>query len=284
MAGTQQPSPGHTNPEQYTIGFSDATLRAMNSRTLASCASFFIPYLRPLMSVLDCGCGAGSMTVELAQYVMPGEVVGLDVESRPLEQARTLAAARTVVNVRFEQGDVYRLPYADATFDAVFSHALISHLGDPARALAEMRRVLKSGGVAAVVENDTGTLVSSPPGSAMERYNDLFTRVQRHNGGGQLAARHLRSAVLVAGFTSAEAHAGGEAFGTPERARMFAANTAATASSANFVRTVVDEGWASKAEVAELPRRLLEWGERPDAFFGVLKCGVVAWVGPPHSR
>jgi hypothetical protein len=41
--------------------------------------------------------------------------------------------------------------------------------------------------------------------------------------------------------------------------------------------------WATEAEVAELPRRLLEWGERPDAFFGVLKCGAVAWVGPQQS-
>jgi len=52
-------------------------------------------------------------------------------------------------------------------------------LREPARALAEMRRVLKPGGIAAVIENDAYTWLASPPGSAMERFWDLFTRRQR---------------------------------------------------------------------------------------------------------
>ena len=116
------------------------------------------------------------MTLELAERVAPGEVVGLDMEPSVLDQARALASERGTDNVRFEQGNVYALPYADDTFDVLYSHALMSHLHEPARALAEMWRVLKPTGMAAVVENDPATFVVSPSGSAMERFLELGSR------------------------------------------------------------------------------------------------------------
>jgi hypothetical protein len=183
--------------------------------------------------------------------------------------------------VRFEQADVYALPYPDGGFDLVFSHALTSHLREPARALAAMRRMLKPGGLATVVENDPGTFVIAPAGSAMELFIGLFGRVQHHNGGRRLAARHLRGALLEAGFTRVEAHAAGEGFGTPERARAFALNAATVAGSADFVATVLSEGWATQAELDGLPPDLLAWAEQPDAFLGVLKIGALGWVGDP---
>jgi len=250
----------------------------MQWRTLASCAPFFLPYLEHGISVLDCGCGAGSMTLELAARVAPGEVVGFDLEPGVLEQARASAAAQGIGNVRFDQGDVYALPYADGSFDALFSHALISHLREPARALAEMRRVLKPGGIAAVVENDAYTWVASPSGSAMERFWDLFTRRQRYNGGLQLLPRHLRGALLEAGFGAAEAHAAGEAWGEPEHVRAAAEASAGQVSSAEFSQTAVEQGWATQEEMADLPQGLVMWGERPDAFMAVLKCGALGWT------
>jgi ubiquinone/menaquinone biosynthesis C-methylase UbiE len=104
----------------------------MQRRTLTNCAPFLLRHLRSGMTVLDCGCGAGSMTLELAERVAPGEVVGLDMEPSVLDQARALASERGTDNVRFEQGNVYALPYADDTFDVLYSHALMSHLHEPA--------------------------------------------------------------------------------------------------------------------------------------------------------
>jgi ubiquinone/menaquinone biosynthesis C-methylase UbiE len=250
----------------------------MQQRTLASCAPFLLPHLRQGLRVLDCGCGAGSMTLELAERVTPGEVVGLDSEPRVLEQARELAATRGLGNVQFDQGDVYTLPYPDASFDALFSHALLSHLREPGRALAEMRRVLRPGGIAAVVENDPATFVVSPSGSAMERFVNLSVRRQRYNGGLQLASRHLRGALLETGFAVTEAHAGAEAWGTPERVRAVAEAFAANMRSAEFVGSMLDQGWATQSELDELNSGLLAWGERPDAFLAVLKCGALGWT------
>jgi SAM-dependent methyltransferase len=268
----------HTASEVYTIGYSDAAVRPMQMRTLATCAESFLPYLHPGMSVLDCGCGPGSLTIELAERVAPGEVVGIDLSGQALDQARALAEARRVGNVRFEVGNVYELPYPAVSFDAVFSHALVSHLSEPARALVEMRRVLKPGGVAAVIDNDPSTFVISPPDSAMARFIALFRVVQEHNGGNRLSARNLRAALLTAGFAEVEIHAAGEGFGTLERTRAFAANTAAVTRSKEFVEAVLSQGWATEVELDALPSALLQWGEQSDAFLGILKCGALGWA------
>jgi hypothetical protein len=75
------------------------------------------------------------------------------------------------------------------------------------RALREMRRVLKPNALAVIIDNDPGTYVVCPSGSALEHFWDLFTRRQRYNGGLQLLPRNLRGALLEAGFATAEAHA-----------------------------------------------------------------------------
>jgi ubiquinone/menaquinone biosynthesis C-methylase UbiE len=109
----------------------------MQQRTLAAYAPFLVPHLRRGLSVLDCGCGGGSITSDLAEHVAPGEVVGIDTGAQALDRARSLAHGRGLRNIRFEEADVYALPFPYASFDIVFSNSLTSHLQDPDRALAE---------------------------------------------------------------------------------------------------------------------------------------------------
>lgn len=117
-------------------------------RTAAKEGAFFVPFLRPGMRVLDLGCGPGSITLGLAETVAPGEVVGVDLQPSQVAQAQALGAARGMMNARFEVADVYRLPFPDGSFDAAFAHVVLMHLREPVRALAEMRRVLRPGGIA----------------------------------------------------------------------------------------------------------------------------------------
>jgi len=264
--------------ETYTLGYSPGVVTALQERTIVTCAGFFLPYLYPGMTVLDCGCGPGAMTIEIAERVAPGQVVGIDLDPGQCARAQALAADRGVTNVRFEPADVYALPYPDTTFDAVFSHALVTHLADPVRAFTESKRVLKSNGVLAVSANDYEAVVVSPASSAMERVLALYPRVMARNGGNRLLARHLRGALLEAGFARAEGHGGSETFGTPERVRSFAAGWAEIARGSSFVDTVLSQGWADQAEMAAIPDDLLLWGERPDAYVALMKCGALGWV------
>lgn len=98
--------------------------------------------------VLDLGCGEGRHVHGL--HVLGGiNVVGLDRDGPSLVKAREglamLPAATATTG--FVEGDAYRTPYADATFDAVICSEVLEHLEDYHAALAEITRVLKPGGV-----------------------------------------------------------------------------------------------------------------------------------------
>ncbi|MEP7214926.1 MAG: class I SAM-dependent methyltransferase, partial [Anaerolineaceae bacterium] len=93
---------------------------AHSRRTAATNAAFFLPHLQPEMRVLDVGCGPGSITAGLADVVAPGEVVGVDANPAAIDMATRSAATASRPSLRFEVADLYRLPFADASFDAVF--------------------------------------------------------------------------------------------------------------------------------------------------------------------
>ena len=94
--------------------------------------------------VLDCGTGAGHTALALAPRA--AHVTGVDITEEMLEEARGLAAARSLGNVRFEIGDASALPYDDASFDVVSNRQSAHHYADLVRALDETKRVLRPGG------------------------------------------------------------------------------------------------------------------------------------------
>jgi SAM-dependent methyltransferase len=94
--------------------------------------------------VLDAGCGGGGMPLSFADEA--GFVVGIDLVNRFGAAGVTLSQERGIRNLDFVQADGQRLPFADASFDWVFSHAVIEHVADAQRYLHECARVLKPGG------------------------------------------------------------------------------------------------------------------------------------------
>src|SRR3954452_12581404 len=102
-------------PEKYTHGHHESVLRAHERRTVANSAAYLLPRLRAGLRVLDVGSGPGTITIDLAERVAPGEVVGLDAAADVVEKAAALAAERGVSNVSFQVGDAYALEAPDAT-------------------------------------------------------------------------------------------------------------------------------------------------------------------------
>lgn len=94
--------------------------------------------------LLDAGCGPGLLLRYFAPLV--AELVGLDATPAMLEQARALLAEAQIHNVTTTLGDMERLPFPDAAFDAVITRYTFHHLLHPERALAELVRVCKPGG------------------------------------------------------------------------------------------------------------------------------------------
>jgi ubiquinone/menaquinone biosynthesis C-methylase UbiE len=102
--------------------------------------------IAPSDCVLDVGCGSGSMARLIARSFPRAKVIGVDVREQYLDFAEERAREEGLRNVTFRRGDVFELPFADATFDVVWAKYLLQWLKEPKTALAELKRVTKPGG------------------------------------------------------------------------------------------------------------------------------------------
>src|SRR6516162_188373 len=106
--------------------------------------------------VLDVGCGTGSLTFTFPEIANVASVTGIDPAESFVEFARS---RNTDPRISFQTADARALPFENDSFDRVFSMLVLQFIPDAARAVAEMRRVVRLGGtVAAAVWDNFGVL------------------------------------------------------------------------------------------------------------------------------
>jgi ubiquinone/menaquinone biosynthesis C-methylase UbiE len=96
-------------PNVYTHGHHDSVLRSHRWRTAANSAAYLLPHLHRGMSLLDVGCGPGTITFDLARRVAPGRVVGVDLSADVIEEAAHAARANGLDAVDLVVGDFREL-------------------------------------------------------------------------------------------------------------------------------------------------------------------------------
>jgi ubiquinone/menaquinone biosynthesis C-methylase UbiE len=101
---------------------------------------------RPGLWWIDVGCGNGAFTQELVKRCAPSDVVGLDPSEAQLAFARSRCKP---LLTQFHQGSAMALPFPDSRFDAAIMALVIFFVPDPAKAVAEMARVVSPGGTVA---------------------------------------------------------------------------------------------------------------------------------------
>ncbi len=253
--------------ETYTTAGSTAFPKFLASRTAENHAAFFLPYLQPGMNLLDCGCGPGTITAGLARIVAPGQTVGIDIAASQLDLARQLAAGQAMPPIRFETASVYDLPFADQTFDAVFSHALIEHLREPLAALREMYRVLKPGGVVGIRSIDKDGQLLAPPDPLPHRFWEIGRKMLALNGANVQSGKHLRAYLRQAGFVRIQAAASYDVHSSPAAIQQWAETAVGLLEEVNFLQQFLAAGAVARSELEEFRRAWLAWGQHPDAFF-----------------
>ena len=264
--------------ETYLHGHHDSVLRSHRWRTAENSAGYLLARLPTGAQVLDVGCGPGTITADLAARVPGGQVTGIDAAPDVLVEARQEAVRRGQANVRFETGDVYRLAYADGTFDVVHAHQLMQHLSDPVRALTEMRRVCRPGGLVAARDGDYGGMFWFPEDPELEEWRVLYQRVARALGGEPDAGRRLRSWARAAGFTAVEASAGSWCYTTPSDRTWWGTLWAERLTESPFGDRVVEHGLATRQELERLASAWRRWADREDGWFCIPHGEIVCRV------
>ena len=239
-----------------------------------------MPHLTPGLSVLDVGCGPGTITVDLAQTVAPGKVTGIDASAKVLDAARALASSQGVANAEFVEADVYDLPFEDATFDIVHAHQVLQHLSDPVLALREMRRVAKPGGLIAVRDADYSAMAWYPESSPLTEWNTLYHEVAAANGAQPDAGRRLLSWVREAGFAdeSITASAGVWCYANAEDRAWWGDLWAERCVSSQFGIQARATGLADDVALEELAHGWRDWAGEPDGWFSIVHGEILARV------
>lgn len=203
--------------------------------------------LGPGAEVLDLGCGSGEVTVEIARRVGPGgRVVGVDMDERVLEHARSTAAEREGP-IEWRVGRAEDL-VESAAYDFVYARFLLSHLPDPSSVLRRMRDAVRPGGCVAVEDIDIAAHTHWPPSDAFRRYVELYRATARARGADSGIGPRLPGLLLDAALEDVTVSISMPVFREGEGkgiARMTLENIAPAA---------IQEGLAEPGEI----RRLLE--------------------------
>ncbi len=263
----------------YAHGHHESVLRSHRWRTAENSAGYLLPLLAPGTRLLDVGCGPGTLTMDLAERIGPdGHVTALEPTEAALDLARAEARRRGTANVGFVVGDVQALDLADDRFDVVHTHQVLQHVDDPVRALREMARVCRPGGVVAARESDYGAFTWFPAVPELDRWRAIYQQVARANAAEPDAGRRLLSWARAAGLREVTAGSSTWCFASPEDRVWWGGLWADRMVHSGVARQAVDRGIATADELEQVADGWRRWAEHDDGWFSVLHGEILARV------
>ena len=254
----------------YSMGFSEEIIAHQMRHRAQTSAAYLLPYLKPGLRVLDFGCGPGAISMGLAEAVAPeGELHGIDMEETQIERARAIAKEQGLTNALFHVGDVTDLPFVDAYFDIAHCHNVLMHVPDTRAVLAEVKRVLKPGGIIASREAIIESSFMYPDFGVMRESWCVYEDIVETDDGHPQMGKELKSHLCGAEFTDIRMSASFELYSTP--ADIAAAYDRGTNwfLSPETIDTALKYG-AATAELCDKMRAAYEkWKNHPGALLAI---------------
>lgn len=131
---------------------------------------------RPGQRLIDLCCGTGDLALVLATKVRPGgQVIGLDAANAPLQVAAARGARQPWLPLQWHQGDALATGLPPQSFDGAVMAYGLRNLADPAEGFRELRRLLRPGGRAALLDFNRPD-PSSPTGAMAAAFQRLYLR------------------------------------------------------------------------------------------------------------
>jgi ubiquinone/menaquinone biosynthesis C-methylase UbiE len=294
-------------PSTYAQGHHVAVTANHVIRTAEADAAFVIPHLKPNYHILDVGCGPGSITTGFAKYVPEGSVTGVDITQEIIKQAQEFlenheSKAGKVGNVSFEIGNVLEgLQFSDKKFDVVFCNQTLIHIPEPVKAMQEMKRVCKEGGMVACREGDPPfhfypelpglqvfhkylwLLIHGPLPSSTSTFQDTTLNMQQpynspHPPNNRAGSR-IHVWARLAGFNPERIikEASVQVTATQDKRNFLAGNMISRIEVAGHRAKFVRLG-ATVEEVDAIVRDLKAWKDDEDGWYAVMNCEVICYV------
>lgn len=265
-----------SSSEKYTHGHHASVVAAHAVRRASEAAAFVLPQLKSPMRVLDFGCGPGTITNDLAEHLLPdGSLVGIDSSYAVIEQARNAATEKNIANVEFEVNSIYETGYESSVFDAAYAHQVLQHLSEPVRALEEVKRVLKPGGICAVREVDWGASAIWPNDERLSKFFDVYSKVAERNGGDAFAGRRLKQWFTDAGFSDLVVTTSTWTFAEGSGLKWWGDQWADRILSSDLAKRAVEYGIATDSDLKDISQGWLDWVQAEGAFFSFIQVEVV---------
>ncbi|KAK2609404.1 hypothetical protein N8I77_002901 [Diaporthe amygdali] len=267
----------------YTHGHHASVVNSHARRTAQDSAAFLLPHLKPHYTILDIGCGPGTITADLAELVPEGQVVGVDAVEAVLERAREHVEGRSnITNCTFEVADANALPYPDDSFDVVFCHQVLQHVQDPVGILREMKRVAKPGGIVAAREADYKSFAWFPEPEGLDEWLDAYRKTARLCGGQPDAGRYVRQWAKQAGCETDEEHmwSGFSSwYYIGEAAKAFGESWTDRALKSDFAKEFLRHGLGSQEDLDRISATWKRWASEEDNFI-VIPNGEILYRVP----
>jgi ubiquinone/menaquinone biosynthesis C-methylase UbiE len=264
----------------YIHGHHESVLRSHAWRTAENSAAYLLAELPPDSTILDIGCGPGTISADFAALVPDGHVTAVDYAPAIVDQAAKEAESRGLANMTFGVADVHELQYEDDTFDVVHAHQVLQHVGDPVQALREMRRVAKPGGVVAARDSDYRAFTWFPESQGLSNWLDLYEEVARAGGGEPDAGRRLKAWALRAGFeeTAVKATSTTWTFSNEQERDWWGGLWADRALHSDFAKRAVAGGFAAQEDLEAIAEAWKAWSETPEGWLMIPHGEIVARV------
>lgn len=242
--------------------FNDKTLNHKILKRIENHNEFFKTYLKDKKVILDYGCGVGNTTTELAKSYGIEKVYGLDSSEALIK----LAKEKATENIEFIKSDIYKLPFSDNFFDAVWVNERILYLENPVKLLREAYRVLKDGGVIGINSMDFDSNITTVDSEIInETINDIENAL-KEKGYNIRQGKYNAHLLDRAGFKKIVSKAEVECYSSVEDKE-------------NLASFMVDikESLGEHDNLDDVKKAWKVWIEESWSFFSIANCRAIGW-------
>jgi SAM-dependent methyltransferase len=169
--------------------------------------------------------------------------------------------------------DAHALTFADGSFDVVHAHQVLQHVADPVRALREMARVARPGGIVAARDADYAAFAWWPRLPELDEWLRLYRAAAQANGGEPDAGRRLLSWALAAGLTDVTATSSTWCYATPADREQWGGMWAERITESALARQLVNDGHATTGDLRRISSAWRTWAAAEDG-----------WLSIPHGE